>query len=56
MSVPTKEDSDMQKIGRTIGAVSVVMALNIPVEAKPVEYVKVCSAYGTSYFYHLKKK
>jgi len=40
----------MPKIALAIASVSVVMALNIPVEAKPVEYVKICSTYGVSWY------
>jgi hypothetical protein len=35
----------------TIVAVAGAQAADLPVKAKPVEYVKVCSAYGVGFFY-----
>ena len=35
----------------TIVAVAGAQAADLPVKAKPVEYVKVCSAYGAGFFY-----
>ena len=34
-----------------IAAVSGAQAADLPVKAKPVEYVKVCSLYGAGYYY-----
>ncbi|MFS8038107.1 porin [Xanthobacter sp. AM11] len=40
-------------LGSAAGLVAVVgaQAADLPVKAKPVEYVKICSAYGAGYFY-----
>ena len=32
-------------------AVSVTQAADLPVKAKPVEYVKICSLYGEGFYY-----
>ena len=34
-----------------IVAISGAQAADLPVKAKPVEYVKICSLYGAGYYY-----
>ena len=40
-------------LGSAAGLVAVAgaQAADLPVKAKPVEYVKVCSAYGAGFYY-----